>query len=160
MAFFHFLYIQNGLWHIFLACLRVEQCRLVLFSASHPSNRKALHKSLTLRAFSPRSSVLVCGPLNDECLLKFQGTPEMESGVPVSVSFVFEVILLQNISTELPFSFSFLRRKKVVCSRIPFLATPLFGPLPCLGCSDYFWGDAGISISNLDLKFLGARLRS
>lgn len=123
----------------------------------HPTGKPCLNPSPSF--LSQKFCVTMWTP-HDECLLKFQGTPEMESGVPVSVSFLFEVILLQNISTELPFSFSFLRLKKVVCSRIPFPATPLFGPLPCLGCSDYFWGDAVISISNLDLKFLGTRLRS
>lgn len=89
--------------------------RLVSLLVSYPSNREALHGSLTLRASSPSpsGSLLVCGSVKEECLPKCQGNPEVESVViVVSLSLLSEVLLLENIFTQLSLSFLSLKLEK------------------------------------------------
>lgn len=71
-------------------------------------------KGFLSQPWASRGAVLICGPLKEESLSKFQGVPEVESEVTVvPLSFLSEVVLLENISTELPFSFSSLRMEKI-----------------------------------------------
>lgn len=98
------------------------------------------------------------GPSRRNVYLKFQDIPEVESGVTVvSLSFLSEVVLLENIFSQgtlfLPI---LLTREENIISSYPSLWPTA---LRRMFTSDYFWGDAGASISNLDFMILGARLR-
>lgn len=98
--------LQCGTWH--------TDTTLTFSFLQQDSPAQLPHpKGFLSQPWASRGAVLICGPLKEECLSKFQGIPEVESEVTVvPLSFLSEIVLLENISTELPFSFSSLRMEK------------------------------------------------